>query len=852
MRKRDIIRRLKKLRDDPVLFAEVALGFKPFPYQQKLLQDESRRIVACMGRQTGKTTINAVKAIHFAYCKPKTLVLIVSPSLRQSMIMFDRILELIYSNPWLPKSVVRKTRTLIHLDNASRIVALPCSANLLRGYTTNLIICVPGYVKVTLASGEEVPISRIKPGQEVLSFNENSRRIEPRKVLRVLRRPLHGELVRVYHEFGHLDCTPEHKILTANRGHIAAMLLFACDKLLYLRESNQSRNARRQAVNPTSRTIPLWRAFRRLKPFKNKEKQEKQLSTNTALLKTSRVRSIQIFGNEGFCQNPAAHSEKQGLGERISEVFHACIPSIHKSAPNLLQKRSKNNIFRMAFKNNKSLCSGNLVHGRWKPPLEFHNDHKHSLVYVRRKPNSSRVVEEPLGRQPQDKERQKWKGLLSDFSSGRERSIHGVNSTLCDSKHEQQSTSEGAPRQMPNMWKGIRSEEKCLCERPSNRKKADLPKSEVQKYGAFKTILQPSAYAMQSLWENLRASHRQPSHMQQKMPPFISFTTQAGIESPLQDEEEIEEVYNLNVEGNHNYFANGVLVGNCDEAAFMPEEVITQVMFPMLSTTNGTAIFLSTPWGRNHFFYRAFMNPNYSVHHVRSGECPLITKEFLDEQRRNMTAETYRMEYEAEFTEAATSFFPQDLIRSCVDSEMEFISSIEDHIPSGQYFGGCDLGKLADYSVFIVVLKEGEMLKLVFLRQFPLETPYSSVIGFIVRAQQKFHFIKILIDKSGVGEAVAEEIKAQGLANAGGQSFTLQSKAEMLGYLKVKMQQGLFKMPYDRRLCEQINEQRFEYTKSGQLKFWHPTGSHDDQLWSLAMAVWATKGERPSTLRKAY
>ncbi|KPV63613.1 MAG: Terminase-like family protein [Candidatus Bathyarchaeota archaeon BA2] len=246
------------------------------------------------------------------------------------------------------------------------------------------------------------------------------------------------------------------------------------------------------------------------------------------------------------------------------------------------------------------------------------------------------------------------------------------------------------------------------------------------------------------------------------------------------------------------------------------------------------------------------MDPNYSVHHVRSSESPLITKEFLDEQRRNMTPETYKMEYEAEFTEAAMSFFPQDLIRSCVDTEIEFISSIEDHVPSGQYFGGCDLGKLADYSVFTVVSKEGETLKLVFLRQFPLETPYSSVIGFIVKAQQKFHFIKILIDKSGVGEAVTEEIKAQGLANAEGQSFTTQSKAEMLGYLKVKMQQGLFKMPYDRRLCEQINEQRFEYTKSGQLKFWHPTGSHDDQLWSLAMTVWATKGERPSTLRRVY
>jgi len=111
----------------------------------------------------------------------------------------------------------------------------------------------------------------------------------------------------------------------------------------------------------------------------------------------------------------------------------------------------------------------------------------------------------------------------------------------------------------------------------------------------------------------------------------------------------------------------------CDEMAFMPEEVITQVIFPMLSATGGAAIFLSTPWGRDHFFYRAFMDPNYSVHHVRSTECPLIKPEFLEEQRRNMSEEAFRMEYLAEFAEAASCFFPQDLIRGCVDPTLEFL-----------------------------------------------------------------------------------------------------------------------------------------------------------------------------------
>lgn len=66
-------------------------------------------------------------------------------------------------------------------------------------------------------------------------------------------------------------------------------------------------------------------------------------------------------------------------------------------------------------------------------------------------------------------------------------------------------------------------------------------------------------------------------------------------------------------------------------------------------------------------------------------------------------------------------------------------------------------------------------------------------------------------------------------------------KVEYLAYMKLTMQQGRFKMPYDQKLCTQMNEQRYEYSPSGQLRFWYPPGSHDDMLWAVALALWATK-----------
>lgn len=285
----------------------------------------------------------------------------------------------------------------------------------------------------------------------------------------------------------------------------------------------------------------------------------------------------------------------------------------------------------------------------------------------------------------------------------------------------------------------------------------------------------------------------------------------------------------------------------CDEAAFIPETVITQIIFPMLSTTNGTAIFLSTPWDKNHFFHKAFLNPNYSTHKVKSNQCPLIKPEFLQEMKQNMTREAYLMEYEAEFIEALNSYFPQDLIRKSVELaqnlSLELHTSLEQTFPKGEYHAGIDFGKLRDFSVLAVVKVEANYRRLFYLHEFPLETAYTEVIGHLVRAHEKFQFRKALVDQTGVGEPILEEIRSQDLDRVEGVKFTTETKEELLSNLKITMEQDKLAIPYDRRLCQQINEQQYNYTKNGHIQFTHPTNSHDDMLWALALAVKAAKTE---------
>ena len=99
---------------DPLEFVKALFKFTPTQYQEQLLRDESKRIVVRWSRQAGKTTTIALRAIWFALTHDKTLSLIVAPSLRQSMIMGDRVQDYLASLP-------RETREAL-IEKQQRII----------------------------------------------------------------------------------------------------------------------------------------------------------------------------------------------------------------------------------------------------------------------------------------------------------------------------------------------------------------------------------------------------------------------------------------------------------------------------------------------------------------------------------------------------------------------------------------------------------------------------------------------------------------------------------------------------------------------------------------------------------
>jgi len=81
---------------DAVAFAEDRLGFSSDPWQAQLLRSTAPWLLLNCCRQSGKSTTTAILALHTALHDPR-LILLVSPSLRQSKELFGKVARFLKS-----------------------------------------------------------------------------------------------------------------------------------------------------------------------------------------------------------------------------------------------------------------------------------------------------------------------------------------------------------------------------------------------------------------------------------------------------------------------------------------------------------------------------------------------------------------------------------------------------------------------------------------------------------------------------------------------------------------------------------------------------------------------------------
>jgi cytochrome c-type biogenesis protein CcmE len=124
--------------EDPVEFA-ISVGIDPDPWQMEVLASEHPRKILCCGRQTGKSTVGAVLAVHKAITCAGSTVLVVAPGERQAKLLFSKAASL-YKRAGYPLPAHSERRTGLEISNGSIIEALPAVERTTRGYSVDLLL----------------------------------------------------------------------------------------------------------------------------------------------------------------------------------------------------------------------------------------------------------------------------------------------------------------------------------------------------------------------------------------------------------------------------------------------------------------------------------------------------------------------------------------------------------------------------------------------------------------------------------------------------------------------------------------------------------------------------------------
>jgi hypothetical protein len=125
---------------DPVAFAR-SVGFEPDAWQVDALRSNASRQIYNTSRQSGKSTVAGILAVHTALFEPGALVLLLSPTQRQSGELFRKCLDF-YRAAGRPVPPESETALSLTLASGSRIVSLPGHEATVRGYSAVRLLVI--------------------------------------------------------------------------------------------------------------------------------------------------------------------------------------------------------------------------------------------------------------------------------------------------------------------------------------------------------------------------------------------------------------------------------------------------------------------------------------------------------------------------------------------------------------------------------------------------------------------------------------------------------------------------------------------------------------------------------------
>ena len=283
-----------------------------------------------------------------------------------------------------------------------------------------------------------------------------------------------------------------------------------------------------------------------------------------------------------------------------------------------------------------------------------------------------------------------------------------------------------------------------------------------------------------------------------------------------------------------------------DECAFISDQINDDVLEPFLSTKkDGKLIKLSTPKGKIGHFYRSYISSHFKVHHYtwrRGTEAGLISEDYIKRKQVEMDSLSFSQEYEAEFVDEASCYFPSSLLTPAIDSNISLLSDVST-IPTGTYYLGYDPSRYGKDEAAAVIVKKGkdeDPHKVVYVNSVK-KSSLDKQGDWIEMLNKQFKFSKIFIDETGLGSGLCDilikKFNIGKVEKVKGITFTNKSKKDIYSNLRTLFENKQLLLPAHEKMLIQLKNLQYEYSDSGVLKIFHPPNQHDDYPDALSLAA---------------
>lgn len=313
-----------------------------------------------------------------------------------------------------------------------------------------------------------------------------------------------------------------------------------------------------------------------------------------------------------------------------------------------------------------------------------------------------------------------------------------------------------------------------------------------------------------------------------------------------------------------------------DEAAFIRDaNKLYEAAIPATTRGNSRMTVISTPLGQSGLFFDIAKDrhkyPEYSVHIVPWWECSIMSMDVAesialapdyDTETRvrrwgtpsinaifnSMDLDAFQQEYECSFADESVSYFPWDLITSCVDDNLKNNEPWQADI---QYHIGIDIARKVDKTVVTVSSVDEETGVRTLHRLWETQDTYEEQAQIFERLIEDIKPTRVTIDATGVGAVIAERLRNKFGGIIEPVVFTLQNKESWSTQFKGDLQSGRVRMPRKRELLQEIHNIERKKSEAGNYLYRAKDNGHDDYYWSTVLSLYG-EGRTPPRIGFAW